>query len=452
MIEYFYIIKSELKYFITIFIELFIIFSVINPNNIIKADNIKKNFIQKKIEINNIENKVLINNGWFKVNRKTIFKENTYKIGSRSRFLKVNNGGFIVVTQKEVESLPKNTPAHVGKYKLSINKIKEGKIEWNKIYGYKGMNRNNCTEIKSTNDNGYIMIGECSEGYTWDDLHKLLVVKLDRLGRVEWEKIWGPENGERSSLWGVNVMEIEEGYIVIGTNTWGSMYSKDKNHFYIIKLDKNGNEKWRKDLERFRDYQYVYRGFKYRENEIAIIMEKLENKLTYVIMESKLGKIKEEIEYKINENYKGLAFYESDMIKLDDNNRIIVGELKDEDLNKIGIYIMDVNNEIFRQFRVYWNDNNKARYIGKAKFNNGNYILYGELNYKNNYDNSKIFIMKFNKSNEVNYIKIFSIDVIDQIRGLEINDKRELIGLFEWSTIENGKYNSYISIEKITVK
>ena len=126
----------------------------------------------------------------------------------------------------------------------------KGNKEWLKLF-----DKLIFPSIKQTEDGGYIVAGGIG------DYPLGLLVKLERSGRIEWAKTYKVSERE----WGNDFSYVEQtndgGYIAIGS------YS------LILKLDKDGNEEWRKlfgpsivyhiaSIRQTKDEGYIAAGWK----------------------------------------------------------------------------------------------------------------------------------------------------------------------------------------------
>jgi len=109
-----------------------------------------------------------------------------------------------------------------------------GKEEWHRLYG--GDHSDEASEIISTNDGGYLIVGKsatyfdtglqnwCSDAY---------VIKIDALGDVQWERTFGGLYDDNAS----SVRQVSDGgYIICGST---KSYSKDWD-VYLLKLNSFG--------------------------------------------------------------------------------------------------------------------------------------------------------------------------------------------------------------------
>jgi len=114
----------------------------------------------------------------------------------------------------------------------------KGNMEWDNNFGGIG-----CDEIYSiiqTKDGGFITTGDVwSKGAGRGDVY---VAKLNKRGDLVWDKTFGgSENDEAHSI----IQTDDEGYAVTGFTVSEDTGDRD---FWVIKLDKDGNEVWDKTL------------------------------------------------------------------------------------------------------------------------------------------------------------------------------------------------------------
>jgi len=116
-------------------------------------------------------------------------------------------------------------------FSLSIATIKnENNGEWNKEY-----EGSHFFDIEPTK-RGYVIVGtfwKQGEGNG-------LIMKVDENGNMIWQRCYGGR--DEDGLW--CVLETEDGYLAGGyTFSYGGLYNED---FWLIKVDRNGNEIWNK--------------------------------------------------------------------------------------------------------------------------------------------------------------------------------------------------------------
>jgi len=141
--------------------------------------------------------------------------------------------------------------------KLDVN----GDIEWHKSLGSQQSER--ATDVKQTNDNGYIVTGNLSDDGTnpnHNGTNDFWVIKLDSDGEIEWEQLYG--TGASYSATSI-LLTADQGYIVSGhSSSQGKLY----------KIDAQGNIEWNEgyggsEIDRFTaiqqttDLGYVITGY-----------------------------------------------------------------------------------------------------------------------------------------------------------------------------------------------
>ncbi|HIO71682.1 MAG TPA: T9SS type A sorting domain-containing protein [Flavobacteriales bacterium] len=125
-----------------------------------------------------------------------------------------------------------------------------GDTIWTRSYG--GTGYEYAEDIKTTNDGGFIVVGECessngdvSENFGSQDYW---VVKLDSVGTIQWEKSYGGSSFEVP----YDVEQTADGGYIVG----GYTYSNDKyvhgahgnNDYWIVRLNNIGDTLWTKAL------------------------------------------------------------------------------------------------------------------------------------------------------------------------------------------------------------
>ncbi|MCD6573678.1 MAG: hypothetical protein J7K95_06250 [Thermoplasmata archaeon] len=166
--------------------------------------------------------------------------------------LKINENGDIIFgktyggRQEDVgEKIIKTPDGYVvGGYTLSygnggadfwiIKVNKNGNELWNRTYG--GGRDDFIEDVIPTSDGGYIMVGETD---SYGEGGDMWVVKIDANGNELWSKNYGGSGYEK----GYSILEADGGYIICGVT---SSYGKGGWDFWVVKIDKNGNELWNK--------------------------------------------------------------------------------------------------------------------------------------------------------------------------------------------------------------
>nr|WP_315028098.1 T9SS C-terminal target domain-containing protein [uncultured Chryseobacterium sp.] len=129
---------------------------------------------------------------------------------------------------------------------------KNGKVEWEKNYGGKGDDHVRTLALTST---GYIIGGESrsersgNKSVGLEEGTDLWLIALNDRGDEQWQKSYNFKN--RDILMGMNVIQSEEGTkgVLLGGYTQAEgRIEKDDETFWMLYLDANGNEQWRKHV------------------------------------------------------------------------------------------------------------------------------------------------------------------------------------------------------------
>lgn len=125
---------------------------------------------------------------------------------------------------------------------------------WSNFYG--GSSHESASSIKSTKDGGSIVTGytysndgDVSYKHSWGGTD-IWVVKLNRLGEIEWEKTYGGTYHDHST----SILETEDGgYILTGytTSSDGDVVGKRSDWSddgWVVKLSSNGLIEWQRIL------------------------------------------------------------------------------------------------------------------------------------------------------------------------------------------------------------
>jgi len=117
-----------------------------------------------------------------------------------------------------------------------------GNREWENAFG--GPSRDWGLSIEQTNDDGYIIGGIAFRGSDWDVHDDMWLVKIDPLGKKEWDRFFGGKSTESIG----NVQQTDDGgYIIVGTT---KLPAPDfQFHLWLIKTDGLGNEEWSSTFE-----------------------------------------------------------------------------------------------------------------------------------------------------------------------------------------------------------
>lgn len=188
-----------------------------------------------------------------------ILWENSYGFSGHDHaysLIQTTDGGFLMTGFLDVTASGGlgntriNSSRRHGIGEFWCHKLDEsGNIEWRKYFG--GTNNDRSFDVVQANDGGYIVTG-FSESNDFDitnskGSYDYWVIKLDTSGNLLWEKsLGGSEIDQSRSI----VKTDDDAYIIAGNafSTDGDASSnKGSSDFFIVKIDDNGNVKWRKN-------------------------------------------------------------------------------------------------------------------------------------------------------------------------------------------------------------
>jgi len=135
---------------------------------------------------------------------------------------------------------------------------KNANVEWQKTYGGKGDDR---PKIIAYTDNGYLIGGESrssSSGNKRESIKEgtdLWLILLDNAGDEWWQKSYS--FGNRDVLMSMNVIRKtgkdnqseDKGFLLGGYTQAEEKLKKDDEKFWMLYIDPNGKEEWRKYVE-----------------------------------------------------------------------------------------------------------------------------------------------------------------------------------------------------------
>ncbi len=132
---------------------------------------------------------------------------------------------------------------------------KNGKVEWEKNYGGKGDDHIRTLALTS---NGYIIGGESRSERSGnktvgiEEGTDLWLISLNERGDEQWQKSYNFKN--RDVLMGMSVIhsaddKSSKGILLGGYTQAEGRIEKDDETFWMLYLDQNGNEQWRKYVE-----------------------------------------------------------------------------------------------------------------------------------------------------------------------------------------------------------
>lgn len=173
----------------------------------------------------------------------------------------------------------------------------KGEEEWQKTTG--GFAQDNLSQVILTNDNGYLLVGSSASGKNGNKetvgygALDYWIVKLDEKGKILWQKSYGGTFNDELKC---AIQTFDGGFLLGGYSNSPFSGTKTKdlnggNDFWIVKIDKDGNEEW----------QNVY-GSKHDDQLSSILQDKDHN---YILAgstnEKDEGKDKDMMVLKIND-------------------------------------------------------------------------------------------------------------------------------------------------------
>lgn len=165
------------------------------------------------------------------------------------------DGGFLLAgTSHSDEGEDKKTKNNGGSDFWIVKLNAKGGEEWQKNIG--GIGQDEITTVLKTKDGGFIL-GGSSDSYASGDKIKngyggldYWVVKINSEGEVKWQNTFGGKyNDELRSI----TLSDDGGYLLGGSSNSPDNGTKLQNtlgqsDFWIIKIDKDGNEQWQKTI------------------------------------------------------------------------------------------------------------------------------------------------------------------------------------------------------------
>lgn len=115
-------------------------------------------------------------------------------------------------------------------------------VEWSMTYSASGDDQ--CHAVQQTSDGGYILCGE-STSYNKDDFY---IVKTDSNGNLEWEKSWGTIH-EWESIRDV-YQTSDGGYMLLGNRVYCDVAQ-------LFRLDESGNILWEKIFSDYKGFDFI---------------------------------------------------------------------------------------------------------------------------------------------------------------------------------------------------
>ena len=170
-------------------------------------------------------------------------------------------------------SLYDNGLAIIGRRRMELNgqsdlwAIKtnsKGIVQWERYFG--GSDNEDGYDVISTSDGGFIFAG-----YSWSfgQAQQMYAIKTDNLGNILWEKTYGGEMWESAST----VIELSDGSFLLGGFSNSPGISSGNTDFYIVKINSNGEKIWHKSYGNkvFPNHEWAYDMIQLNDLSIIIV-------------------------------------------------------------------------------------------------------------------------------------------------------------------------------------
>ncbi|MBW8330863.1 MAG: hypothetical protein K0M40_02500 [Prolixibacteraceae bacterium] len=277
---------------------------------------------------------------------------------------------------------------------------KNGIKIWDKHYG--GRNSDHAYDVKQTSDNGYIVVGSTDDFGKYESTN-VYILKLNSIGDTLWTKAYGTDFGD----YGYSITEsLDKGFVITGM-TYD--YSTGMQNLLILKIDKNGNQKWLKICKC--ENSYIGKSIiPTNDGNYIILADKPE--LGGQIINSHLRL------FKINQSgdtlwtkviKKGYSFQAGNIIQTNNNGYLICGTSIGDSSNKPGatdIYLVSLNNkgETIWMKNYGTKDYDFGRHVIQTK--DLNYVVVGDFyRHENNNTFTDLVIFKVKRDGSIIWSK-----------------------------------------------
>ncbi len=157
---------------------------------------------------------------------KKIFEDSWYEVG----VLTDNDGYYTFLMDSHDNDVKciKLDQNGIEQWEKSIMKIKDGYLI--------------LKSAVQAHDGGFIVAGD-RNGVAW-------LIKTDNNGALKWEKTYGVRGESYISNEFASIKKDKEGFIIVGSTLvkWGTSSVTTDYDFYIVKVDKQGNVEWKRNI------------------------------------------------------------------------------------------------------------------------------------------------------------------------------------------------------------
>jgi len=306
-----------------------------------------------------------------------------------AEIIEAENGTFIIVGNSDSYG---GGPGLKDMWAVKVDA--QGNEVWNKTYGT-DTSIDEARGIAPAHDGGYVIIGHTLS--LEQESSDVMLIKIDSNGEKIWEKTFGGDKSEE----GADVVQVEDGYTVLGhTESLG----KGKWDIWLFHVDKEGNQMWEKTfgggdnemgnaLTTLSDGSYVIAGYTY-----SFAVASLD---AWVIKTDQFG---EQIWAKV---FGGLSTDEAfDVIETKDGNILAAGYTQvytaDQDGNNTStegynVFLVKIDGSGKEIWQSSLGDNSEQRAFGVVETPDEGIVTVGLTNSEENngYD---VLVMKVSKS------------------------------------------------------
>jgi len=176
--------------------------------------------------------------------------------------IELANGGYIIAGYS---NSPNISSGNTDMFLIKIDQY--GELIWQKAYGNRGFpNHEWAYDIIQLPDNGFIVVGS-RDRYSNGSLNGL-IIRVDKEGNVIWEKELLVE-GESSELI-YSISQSPDGYYYLCSGN-NSILSPEIYYPKVIKMDNSGNIDWQRSLNSSSKFYHQFRAVATRSGEIIVV-------------------------------------------------------------------------------------------------------------------------------------------------------------------------------------
>lgn len=305
--------------------------------------------------------------------------------------ISTSDNGFLAVgavKSVDVEGLELN-----GGTDMYVTKFDEfGEVQWQKNFG--GSANDYANAVREAKDGGYIIAGSSNsiniDGVNHSGSYDFFIIKLNSLGEVEWQRMFGDIGDE--FCYSVDVTE-DGGYVLGGfsdSSKVDNLKSQGNSDCYVVKLDKDGMLEWQ-TLYGTKDDDQLYQIEQTKDGGYAFVITQFYYNLSFSSRERSsyeqvvLIKTDSEGEIEWQKNYINSGFSSGfDLKQTEDEGFIIVGSSSAENVKgdvskgKTDFYIIktDLKGEIVWQKLIGGNKNDRAYKVHIT--NDNGFVIVGD--------------------------------------------------------------------------